>query len=238
MAKIKKRAPKVDVNPEVEIKSIAHNVSDFYMQYQKQLNLALTIAAVVLIGWGLFALVKGNNEKKAGLILESAYAYYKPVNGTPDLGKALAGFQEVVKQYGSTMNGAIAQYYTGITLSDLGRSDDALKAFDEFTKRYSGEKFLLGRVYQRMGYVYINMDKRDEAIKAFTKADEIMGAGPATLELAKIYDRMGKTEDAQKRYKELAEDLPATTYALEARTKLNPPDIKAPVSKPAGTAGK
>jgi len=93
-------------------------------------------------------------------------------------------------------------------------------------------------VYQRLGYLYLVRGNREEAVKAFLRAESVGGAGLATAELAGIYERAGNTEEAQKKYKELSEKLPATTLALEAKLKLPPPDLKAPLSAPAGTAGR
>jgi TolA-binding protein len=89
-----------------------------------------------------------------------------------------------------------------------------------------------------MGYVYAAQGKQEEAVRSFSKAENLIGTGMATLELARAYERSGNTQEAQKKYKELSENLPATTMALEARLKLPPPDIKQSPAGPAGTTGK
>lgn len=239
MAKIKKKSSKTVASPEEEIRSLAHHVSDYYHAYQKQLNTVITVLVLALIVAVLYSFVRAGNEKKAGLALNAAYEAAAPAGGgVPNYPAALQRFQEVVKQYGGTLSGAIAQYSIGNTYLAMGQPEPAVKAYEEFTRRYSGRTFLLGMVYQRMGYAFAAMGKREEAVRAFSKAEEVGGTGQATMELARIYEQAGNREDAQKKYKAVSEQLPATSLALEARSRLPEPDLKAPLSSPAGTAGR
>jgi predicted negative regulator of RcsB-dependent stress response len=236
MAKIKKKAASVTLQPDEEIRSIAHQAADTYRSYRLQFNVVLTVVVVALLGWGIYSYAQADRERKAGRILDAAYGLLNPAASVPpDLPKALQGFQEVVNEYGGTLSGAMAQYFLGNTLVQLGRTDEALKVYELFLQRYSGEKLLAAMVYQRLGYLHLGRGNREEAVKAFLRAENIGGAGPATAELAGIYERAGNTEEAQKKYTELSEKLPATTLALEAKMKLPPPDLKAPLSSPAGT---
>jgi predicted negative regulator of RcsB-dependent stress response len=236
MAKIKKKATTVTLQPDEEIRSIAHHAADLYQSYRLQFNTVLTVVVVALLGWGLYAYTQADKERKAGRMLDAAYGFFSPAgSAAPDLPKALQGFREVVNQYGGTLSGAMAEYFLGNTLVQMGRTDEALKAYQQFQQRHSGEKLLSAMVYQRMGYLYLGRGNREEAVKAFLQAETAGGAGMATAELAGIYERAGNAEDAQKKYKELSEKLPATTLALDAKMKLPPPDLKAPFSAPAGT---
>jgi predicted negative regulator of RcsB-dependent stress response len=236
MAKIKKKAAPVNLQPEEEIRSIAHHAADAYRSYRLHINVVITLAVIALLGWWLYSYGKAEKERKAGWMLDAAYGYLAPAAGAPaDLPKALQAFQEIVNQYGGTLSGATAQYLLGNTLVQMGRTDDALRSYEQFLQRYSGEKLLAAMVHQRMGYLYLGRGNREEAVKAFLQAESQGGPGPATAELAGIYERAGNTEEAQKKYKELSEKLPATTLALEAKMKLPPPDLKPPISAPAGT---
>jgi tetratricopeptide (TPR) repeat protein len=172
-------------------------------------------------------------------MLSAAYDASSPGGGAPvNYPLALQRFQDIVKQYGSTVNGAIAQFSIGNTYVQMGQPEAALKEYGSFIKNYSNEKFLLGLVYQRMGYVYLAMGKQDEALKAFGQAEAIGGMGPATLELARIYDRAGNIQEAQKRYKEISDKMPSSVWAMEARTKLPQPALQAPITIKPGAAAK
>ena len=87
---------------------------------------------------------------------------------------------------------------------------------------------MLGMVYQRMGYVYRGLGKKDDAVRSFQRADELLGTGMATVELARLYEQTGKVEESRRKYKEIKENLPNTQWAFEAMTKLPPPPQPAP----------
>ncbi len=239
MPKIKKKA-KALMQPEDEIKSIVHNVSDYYQAYQKQFNLAITVIVLVLAVTLIYSFVRSGNEKKASQMLSAAHDASNPGGGAPaNYPVALQRFQDIVKQYGGTVNAAIAQFYVGNTYAQMGQPEAALKEYEAFISKYSSETFLLGLVYQRMGYVFLSMGKQDDAVKAFGQAEAITGTGPATLELARLYDRAGKSQEALKRYKEISDSLPSSAWAMEARKKLPPPDLgRAPKAVQPGAAAK
>lgn len=239
MPKIKKKT-KALMQPEDEIRSMAHNMSDRYHVYQKQFNIAITVIVLALAVTLIYSFVRSSDEKKASQMLSAAYDAYNPGGGSPsNYPQALQRFQDIVKQYGGTVNGAIAQFYTGNTYMQMGQPEAALKEYEVFMKNHSGEKFLLGLVYQRMGYAYLAMGKHDEAVKAFGQAETVEGTGPATLELARLYDRAGNIQEAQKRYKEITDKLPSSAWAMEARKKLPPPDLgQAPRAVQPGAAAK
>jgi len=239
MPKIKKKAKSL-MQPEDEIKSIAHHASEYYQVYQKQFNVAIVAIVLALAVTLIYSFVRSSNEKKASQMMSAAYDAYDPGGGAPaNYPQALQRFQDIVKQYGGTVNGAIAQFSLGNTYAHMGQPEAALKEYEAFINKYSSEKFLLGLVYQRIGYAYLAMGKQDEAVKAFGQAEAVTGTGPATLELARLYERAGKSQEALKRYKEISDSLPSSAWAREARTKLPPPNLgQAPQAVQPGAAAK
>ncbi|MDH4162410.1 MAG: tetratricopeptide repeat protein [Nitrospirota bacterium] len=239
MAKIKKKSTKTHFDTTEELRSIAHNVSDQYMARKKLVNTVLLAVIALSVVAVIYVMINANQEKSAGMLVETAYASYSGSAGSgPNYDKALQGFQDVVKQYGSTLNGAIAQFYIGNTMAQMGRTDDAMKAYLECTKRYSGKKFISAIAFQRMGYLYDKIGKQEEAIAAFKQAEALSGAGLATVELAHLYEMTGKSKEALEKYKELTDKLPGTTFAMSARSKLPPPDLSAAKTAPSGTSAK
>jgi tetratricopeptide (TPR) repeat protein len=239
MPKIKKKA-KALMQPEDEIKSIAHHASEYYQVYQKQFNVAIAVIVLALAVTLIYSFIRSSNEKKASQMMSAAYDAYDPGGGAPaNYPQALQRFQDIVKQYGGTLNGAIAQFSIGNTYVHMGQPEAALKEYEAFINKYSDEKFLLGLVYQRIGYAYLAMGKQDEAVKAFDHAEAVAGTGPATLELARLYERAGKSQEALKRYKDISDNLPSSAWAMEARKKIPPPDLgQAPKAVQPGAATK
>jgi tetratricopeptide (TPR) repeat protein len=239
MAKIKKKSQKALRNPDEEIRSIAHTVADSYRAYRTPVNAALTIAGIVVAVLIVYTLISANKEKQAGQLLAAAYQTVDPGGaGQENYPLTLQRFKDVVNQYGGTLSAAAAQFSIGNTYARMGQYEQAVQEYEKFLKEYGKVQFLLPIVYQRLGYAYLALGKQDDAVKAFGKAEAIGGAGPATVELARIYERAGNAAEAQKKYKEVSEKLSMTSWAVEARTKLPPPVLEAPVTIPAGTTGK
>jgi tetratricopeptide (TPR) repeat protein len=201
---------------------------------------AIAVIVLALAVTLIYSFIRSANEKRASQMLSAAYDAANPGGGAPaNYPLALQRLQDIVKQYGGTVNGAVAQFYTGNTYMQMGQPEAALKEYEAFIKKHSSETFLLGLVYQRMGYAYLAMGKQEEAVKAFGQAETIAGTGPATLELARLYDRAGKSQEAQQRYKDINEKLPSSSWAIEARQKLPPPALgQAPRAAQPGAAAK
>jgi tetratricopeptide (TPR) repeat protein len=222
MPTIKKRgnaAKKRD--SEQEIRTLAHNASEFLAAHRKNFTIivsGLAVALILLVG---YRIMQSMQEQKATPLVASAYGYYSSSQGTgADYVKALELFRSVRKQYPATRSGAIAQYYIGNCLANLGRNDEALTEYQAFAAKYAGDKFLLGLVYERMGYVYSALGKQADAVKAFEQSESFIGPGVSTVELAKLYEAAGNVTGSQQKYKLIADKLAGTAWAMEAMGKV------------------
>lgn len=235
MPTIKKRSYAAQRQPEQEIRTFAHNVSEFIAAHRKNLTIIISAIAALLILAAGYRIMSSLQEEKAGPLVTSAYGFYSSSQGTgADYAKALLLFRNVQKQYPSTRSGAIAQYYIGNCLANLGRNDEALAEYQTFVAKYGGDKFLLGLVYERMGYTYSAIGKQAEAVKAFERSESLIGPGVSTLELAKLYEAAGNVTGSQQKYKLIADKLAGTTWAMEAVGKVQkiaPLQVPAPTSE-------
>ncbi len=221
MAKIKKRGDTAPTQPEQKIMTLAHVYSDFITKHRRQFVIVAAAVAMVVGLIAGYAFRKSLQEQQASPLVAAAYDSYSPAKGaTADYGKALELFRDAQKRYPETESGAIAQYYIGNCLVNLGRTEEALKEYSAFIKRYSSKKILAGFVYQRMGYVYEGMGKFDDAKKSFEQAETLLGTGVATVELARLYEMTGNKPEAEEKYKSVLEKLPGTTWAMEASSKM------------------
>ena len=222
MPTIKKRGNAAkNRQPEQEIRTLAHNVSEFMASHRKNLTIIISAFAAVLILAAGYRIMRSMQEQRATPLVASAYGYYSPSQGTgADFAKALDLFRSVRKQYPSTRSGAIAQYYMGNCLANLGRNDEALTEYQAFVAKYSGDTFLLGLVYERMGYVYSALGKQAETVKAFEQSETLIGPGASTMELARLYEAAGNVTGSQQKYKLIADKLVGTEWAMEAMGKV------------------
>lgn len=221
MRTIKKQAYAAKSHPEQKIEGIMHTVSAMYAQYRRHVLIAVSAALAVLVTVGGYSLYQSGNDRKASAMLSRAYEHYSPrQTPQPDYGKALELFREIRNKYSGTLSAAIAQYYAGNCLMSMGRMEEAVKEYQYFVKRHAGDRNLLGLVYQRMGYAYRALGNRDESLKAFEKAETLLGPGLATVEAASLYEQAGKTEEARKKYRMVAEKLSGTGLSEEAKQKI------------------
>jgi len=221
MPKIKKKRLDSTNQPEQEILTLAHKISAFFAQYKKQLVIAASSLVAILVIVAGYSLVHSHQEQKAAPLVAAAYEYYSPASGAgADYPMALGLFRDVQKNYSGTMSGAIAQYYIGNCLVNMGQLDEALKEYGVFANKYSGDKMLSGLVYQRMGYVYLSLGKTADAIKAFEQSEAAAGPGVATVELARLYAVSGNMPESQKKYKLVLDKLGGTSWAVEAMGKV------------------
>ena len=237
MPTIKKRGSAAPSQPEQEIVTIAHIVSGFLAKYRKQFTIAVSVLAVIIVFWAGSAMMRSQQEQKAGPLVAAAYEVYSPANGTAgNYGKALELFRDIQKKHSATKSAAIAQYYAGNCLVNLGRPEEALKEYQTFVNKYAGEKFLLGLVYQRMAYASQGLGKQEDAKKAFEQAEALLGPGVSTIELARLYEAAGNKPEADKKYKVVADKLTGTSWGMEAMGKVQ--TIAPPAQPAAGTQNK
>jgi len=221
MPTIKKRSGAVKIQQEQEIVTLAHKIKNLMAEYRKFIQIAAVAIALVIVVFAGFSLRRSAQEKEATPLVAIAYEYYSSSTGTNmNYGKALDLFRDVQKKYPDTICGAIAQYYIGNCLVNLGRIDEALKEYQSFVGNYSRDKFLLGLVYQRIGYAYLALGKQDDARKAFVEAETLTGPGVATVELAKLYETEGNMPEAEKKYKVIMENMGGTSWGMDAMGKV------------------
>ncbi len=218
MHMIKKKGSGATKQTEPQLMIIANKAMELVTLHQKKLTLAVLVMAAALVIAAGYTLYQSNNDKKASALLAVAQGLYQEQSGVaPDYAKALERYREVQKNYPRTMSGGIAQFYIGNCLVNLNQPNEALKEYETVAKKYSGYEDLAGLAHQRMGYVYNALGKQAEAIASFERAEEVLGPGLATVELARLYERAGNGAEAQKKNKVIAEKLGGTAFAPQVK---------------------
>ena len=133
---------------------------------------------------------------------------------------SLAAFQKVIDEYPSHDAGIAARYHRGGVLLTLGRAAEAETAFAEAASAagssLTGSMARLGQAQAQAA-----QKKYDDAIKVLTdlsgQRDSEVPVDCLLMELARVYQRAGRTEDAKATYKRVADEFPMSPYAGEAR---------------------
>jgi TolA-binding protein len=141
------------------------------------------------------------------------------------LNAALPKLQAAADAYPDSPAGITARYHLGGALAALGRHDDAIKQFDEVTRR-AGSGSIYGRM-ARLGKAdtQARAGQLDAAIATWKEmAASTTGDFPVDailMELARAYIQKGDREEARKTYSQLIDQHPNSPYTSEARTELD-----------------
>lgn len=126
--------------------------------------------------------------------------------------------------YPDSTAGITARYHLAGAYASLGKTDDALREFDEVVKR-AGNGSLYGSM-ARMGKAdtLMRANQVDAAIAAWkdlaAQKDNGLPQDAILMELGRAYTQQGNKDEARKTYTELVEQHPDSVYTSEARQEL------------------
>lgn len=136
--------------------------------------------------------------------------------------QAVARFTDTTAAYGGTCAGAVATFFAGTCLFELGRYAEARTRFEVFLDRAGGAvDYLVPLAYENIGYCYEQQQQYAEALAWFAKQQQTGGAGAAhaLLNLARCHEAQGAAETACRLYREYATAQPMSAFAELARAK-------------------
>lgn len=193
----------------------------------------LIVVALALVG-GYF-LWRNNREEKAGALLAEAMATAQapvqpPAIGTPATAgtfateqarteAALPKFLAAAEAYPSTDAGVEARYQAAAILAHLGRYPEAIQRYQEVIDR---DKNGIHGQTARLGIAAAASlgGEHDRAIQQLqTMSGETNGAIPVDAvlaQLARAYERAGRTAEAAATWKRIRDEFPQSIYAQEA----------------------
>ena len=130
----------------------------------------------------------------------------------------------VADAYPDTEAGITARYHYGSSMAALGKYDEAVAAFDDVAQR-AGADSLYGRM-ARLGKAdtQAGAGQYDAAIATWkelaSSADEDLPKDAILMELARVYEAAGRTEEARKTFNQIVDEHPTSPYSAEARAEL------------------
>jgi len=133
---------------------------------------------------------------------------------------AIAAFQKVIDAYPNGEPGHAARYYVASLHLSTGKAVEAERLFGEVASGAAssiyGPMSQLGR-----SQALSALGKHDDAIKVLTdlsgQRDGVLPIDGVLMELARTFDRAGKTQEARAAYKRVVDEFPQSGYATEAR---------------------
>ncbi len=214
--KISKRNLKEDALVTTYVK-----LTSFYDANKRAISIGLTAIVVAVFAIVIFLKNRSDNNEKAitalGAIFESydAGEFQKSVDGIPE--KNIQGLKSIVDNYGGSAAGDLARFYLAGAYANLGRYDEALKEFEDYSP--SGEFLSVSRL-SGIGSCYEAKGMPKEAAASFEKAGtqfpKDVSAAENLNNAARDYGQAGDREKAIELYKRIKKNYPTTAFARDA----------------------
>lgn len=216
---IKKHSLKKELTEE-DLKDTVSDIREKLRQ-KKRIMIYSAAAFVILLLFiaALFAHIRSAANK--ALELEAAgYSFYYNAEMIPAerYKKALEMFKasyEIRKRHRVLLYIANCYY-------ELGDYDAAIKTLEELIGRFS-DPAIISLAKYRMAMAYMQKGLADNALNVLLELTRINTAPLrdfALMESAAILESLGKIEEAQKKYKEIIEKFPESTFLDEAKKRL------------------
>lgn len=136
---------------------------------------------------------------------------------------ALAAFQQVIDQYPSTQAGTAARYHHAASLAAMGRYADAEKGFQATIDAAGNDLYT---VAAKMGQAetLIAAGQFDKGLPILetlaADRDGMLPVDGVLMELARGYQKAGKTAEARTTFKRIVDEFPDSLFVPQARTEL------------------
>lgn len=194
-----------------------NNVTNYYEKNKKRINLIVGTVLVVVVGYFSYTtLYQQPTEEKAATAMMTAQRYFQ----TDSLNYALngdgqhQGFLNIIRKYGSTPSGNLANYYAGVSYLQMGDYDNAIKHLEDFNGKGTLVAYAawgaLGDAYMEKGNIAKGIDNYK---KAASKADDELYAPVYLQRLAMAYEMNNQNDDAKNAYLKLKNNYPTSTEA-------------------------
>ncbi len=114
-----------------------YELQDVYLKYQKQILIAVSAIAVIIVAYVLYGNKMAQENIEATTYISRVLPYYKTnqfklaIDGKP--GTKVIGLKQIVEDYGSSDAGESAKIFLANAYYALGKYDEALEAYEDYS---------------------------------------------------------------------------------------------------------
>ena len=198
-----------------EVQETMNQNEAFFLKYKNAI-IGCTIAAIVIICGVIFwnSHAKSSQEKACtqmataeelfGLAVQygDSAIFSRALNGDST---GVAGFLNIIDEYGSTDAGNVAKLYAGLCYAHMGQWEKAADYLNKFSD--AGDQMVSPAALGALGDVYAHIDQLDKAVdmfkKAAKKADNTTLTPIYLVKAGEILESQGKKAEALQLYQQV-----------------------------------
>lgn len=220
---IKKKAVK-HTKPDMDVKDILDGSREFVQNKRSVLLpvlIVVIIASIVISGVFIY---RADINKKAAALEYEAYSVYYNLNQKQPLQKEepyLLALEKFKKAY-ETKKSPFSLFYMASCHYNTGKYDEALKTLKTLNEQFPDDERFVPLSYYKMAVVNLKKGDMETALKLLETLYNYKTGyfkDLALIESARILDAIGKREEADKKYEELAKNFAASPFAEEAKAR-------------------
>ncbi len=230
----KRRITRKAMKQKDEFQTKAEKATEWILeQGWKKVSMVLVGAAALLMLVVVASHMMDSRSEEASYEYSKAYRLYSETRGASGsefipnkdkLEEAVKAFDEVIKDYGSTFYGEMAQYFKAQSLFELGREDEGMKLAEKLFAE-ADEDIVKNKAGFFLAQKYIAEDNFEKARVIYDelKSDmnSMMNPNEIYYKSAELYEKEGETEKASEDYLNVISNEEFTVYQREARLRLN-----------------
>ena len=220
MLRPKKKITKRELKEDTLITSYV-KMTTLYEEHKREISIIITVLVVLIVAGIVYAKNRSEASVKAATQLGEVFSFYDngqyqlAIDGVPE--RNIAGLSSIAENYGSTDPGEMAWFYLANSYYALGKYDEALKAYEDFSppdelltaSRLSG----IGACYEAKG---MHKEAADAFERAATKNSKDLDAAENLNNAARNYAQAGEKDKAIDVYKKLKKNYPTSAYGRDA----------------------
>jgi TolA-binding protein len=193
-------------------------------------------AAVAVLWWGIGALLHGRSTAAADALAQALATYNAPVGSKAPadaklkfatdaerLAAAEREFQEVASHYWLSTYRREARLYLARIAADRGDTTGAIRMLTALASRKSSDPVVR---LAMLDLIHLRLAKGEGQGMVSELEAMVAGKDPrlppdvALYQLAQVWEREGKFDEANKLYRKLVEDYPDSPYRADAQQRL------------------
>ena len=181
----------------------------FIDKYKKSIMYGFVAVVVAVAGFFLYKnYVSDPREIKASEALFKGEQYFatdnyeKALNGD---GQGYIGFLQIIKEYGSTKSGNLAELYAGMSYAQMGKYQDAVNFLESYDK--CDDQMITPAAIGMLGNCYAQLNQLDKATETLLKAAKLADNNSLSpiylIQAGEIYESQNNAEKALECYQQI-----------------------------------